>query len=106
MIKESKKNIYFTRINKEDLKVFYKYFLEKYSLNSDMEKNKIKLSANGFDFSKDVLFKTKKGFAVSSEDIASNLEDVSVRINVKERSLERELNLIVFEIGAKSWNNR
>ena len=102
LIKESKKNIYFTRINKEDLKVFYKYFSEKYSLNSDMEKNKIKLSANGFDFSKDVLFKTKKGFAVSSEDIASNLEDVSVRINVKERSLERELNLIVFEIGAKA----
>ena len=102
LIKESKKNIYFTRINKEDLKVFYKYFSEKYSLNSDMEKNEIKLSANGFDFSKDVLFKTKKGFAVSSEDIASNLEDVYVRINVKERSLERELNLIVFEIGAKA----
>lgn len=102
LAKESKKELYFTRMNKDDLKVFYTYFTEKYSLSSDAEKNKIKFSANGYDFSKDVLFKTKKGIAVSSEDVGSQLSDVSVKIDVKEKSLERELNLIVFEIGAKA----
>ena len=102
LVKESKKDIYFTRMNKDDLKVFYNYFNEKYSLSSDPEKNKIKFSANGYDFSKDVLFKTKKGIAVSTDDVTSKLSDVSVRIDVKEKSLERELNLIVFEIGAKA----
>ena len=51
--------------------------------------------------STDVLFKTKKGQTVSIDNI-SKLDDITIKINVKEKSMERELNLAIYEIGAKS----
>lgn len=99
--KETKKELYETRINKEDVELFYNFYKNKYGLSNDIEKNQVKLSGE-YNFAKEVLFKTKKGESVSTENMNKNLENISVRIDVKEQSFERELNLAIFEIGAKS----
>lgn len=99
--KETKKEIYATRINKEDIKLFYEFFTNKYELTKDIEKNQIKLSSS-YNFSKDVLFKTKKGEIITIDNINKDLNNIDVKIDVKEKSLEKELNLAIFEIGAKS----
>lgn len=101
LINESKKQLLGTRINKEDVEVIYYYLKEKYNLSEDIEKNKMHLQANGYDLSTDVLFKTKKGQTVSTANI-SKLDDITLKINVKEKSMEKELNLAIYEIGAKS----
>ena len=101
LINESKKQLLGTRINKEDVEVIYYYLKEKYNLSEDIEKNKMHLQANGYDLSTDVLFKTKKGQTVSTDNI-SKLDDITLKINVKEKSMEKELNLAIYEIGAKS----
>ena len=101
LINESKKQLLGTRINKEDVEVIYYYLKEKYNLSENIEKNKMHLQANGYDLSTDVLFKTKKGQTVSTDNI-SKLDDITLKINVKEKSMEKELNLAIYEIGAKS----
>ena len=101
LINESKKQLLGTRINKEDVEVIYYYLKEKYNLSENIEKNKMYLQANGYDLSTDVLFKTKKGQTVSTDNI-SKLDDITLKINVKEKSMEKELNLAIYEIGAKS----
>ena len=99
--KESKRELYETRINKEDIKLFYEFFTNKYNLTNEIEKNKIKMSSI-YDFSKEVLFKTKQGEAISTENLNKELQNISIKIDVKEKSLEKELNLAIFEIGAKA----
>lgn len=101
LIKESKKQVYDTRINKEDIELLYSFYKNKYNLGNDIEKNKIKMETN-YDFSTDVLFKTKKGVTNTIDNISKNLEEIEIKIDVKEKSLEKELNLAIFEIGTKS----
>ena len=100
--KETKKEIYDTRINKEDIELFNRFFSNKYHLTkNNYEKNKVLLSQK-YVFSSDVLFKTKKGVSTTTNELSKNLKDIEVKINAKERNMERELNLAILEIGAKS----
>jgi type III restriction enzyme len=101
LTKECKKELVGTRINKEDIEVIYYYLKEKYNLSDNIDKNKINLQANEYNLSTDVLFKTKRGQTVSADNI-SKLDDITLKINVKEKSMEKELNLAIYEIGAKS----
>ena len=81
---------------------FYRYFVKKYNLSKDLNRNKKIIESYGYSFSKDIIAKSIKGdVRIINKNNIGNLNDLKITVKLNTHQHGRDFHKAISTIGAE-----